>query len=255
MLRREVKLHPVATIFPEMSQDEFEKLKADIEANGQRESIVYWNQLLIDGRHRLRACQELMIEPMECELEPDDDPVAYALSCNLHRRHLSTTQRGSIASKLATLKHGDNQHKKEGGQNCLSTEQASTMLNVSERTTKDAKLVHERGSKSLVEAMDRNEITASLAAKLVKAVPDKREQTKILSSGLGAVREAVKPKPKQNTEPKVTTPDVEWEDVEFDELEVCKLDEFKKFWSDCDDVAKAAIRIWIEEQMLTGATQ
>ncbi len=36
---------------------------------------------------------------------------------------------------------------------------------------------------------------------------------------------------------------------EFDEPEVCKLDEFKKFWNDCDDIAKAAIRIWIEEQM------
>ena len=106
MQRLEVKLHPVATIFPEMSQEEFENLKADIEANGQRESIVYWNQMLIDGRHRLRACQELMIEPMECELEPDADPVAYALSCNLHRRHLSTTQRSSVAAKLATLKEG-----------------------------------------------------------------------------------------------------------------------------------------------------
>ena len=46
-----------------MQGREFEELKKDIAANGQREPIwVYYDQIL-DGRNRYRACQELNISP------------------------------------------------------------------------------------------------------------------------------------------------------------------------------------------------
>jgi len=102
----EYKLHPIAELFPAMTEDEFEGLKADIKANGQRDSITVWMGQLIDGRHRLRACNELGIEPIVGELMEETDPVTWAISLNLHRRHLSTAQRAEIAARLATLKRG-----------------------------------------------------------------------------------------------------------------------------------------------------
>lgn len=55
--------HDVCTIFPMMSPDEFAGLKADIQANGQREPVWTYQGKLIDGRNRLKACEELGVKP------------------------------------------------------------------------------------------------------------------------------------------------------------------------------------------------
>ena len=55
--------HPLANIFPTLGKDEFEALKADIKANGQREPISIFLTQVLDGRHRYRACKELELEP------------------------------------------------------------------------------------------------------------------------------------------------------------------------------------------------
>ena len=191
----DVSIHPAADLFPRMSAGEFEELKADIKANGQRVPITYWGGMLLDGRHRYRACEELGIDPEEEELDEElvPDPVAWVLSTNLHRRHLNETQREVVAAKFATLKNGTNQHTKEGAQNCApSNEEAAEQLNVKPRNVQNAKAAIKGGCKELVEAMERSEITSSLAAKFVKAVPDKRKQKAILKEGLSAVRQAVK---------------------------------------------------------------
>jgi len=53
--------------------------------------------VILDGRNRYKACLELGIEPDVCELEECDDPVAYVISTNLHRRHLTKAQWAAIA--------------------------------------------------------------------------------------------------------------------------------------------------------------
>lgn len=95
-------IHPAADLFPEPSGDEYEALRADIAAHGQHEPIVIWRGQLLDGRTRLRACEELHIEPSIRTWE-GDSPAEYAVSLNLHRRHLSASQRAAIAVDLLPL--------------------------------------------------------------------------------------------------------------------------------------------------------
>jgi ParB-like chromosome segregation protein Spo0J len=59
----EMPFHPVADLFPLMTDDEYEKLKADIKANGLLVVIWAFKGMIIDGRNRYRACLELSIEP------------------------------------------------------------------------------------------------------------------------------------------------------------------------------------------------
>ena len=116
MSKQQFKVHPAAEAFPMMDAEQYAGLLNDIRENGQNDSIVFWCELLVDGRNRLKACNELGVEPETCELPEDADPVAYVISANLHRRHLTTSQRSKVAEKFAQLKRGDNQHTKRMGQ-------------------------------------------------------------------------------------------------------------------------------------------
>jgi hypothetical protein len=80
--------HELASIFPEMGEEEYQALESDIATNGQLEPITLYEDRILDGRHRYRACQELGIEPTLREYE-GTNPEGYVLSLNLHRRHLS----------------------------------------------------------------------------------------------------------------------------------------------------------------------
>ena len=112
--------HPVAAIFPMMSEPEFAGLVDDIRANGLQVPVwLHGDGRIIDGRNRYQACHQLGIEVSEaagtCQIYdgPDSELVAFVLSLNLHRRHLDSDQRAMVAAKIATLGRGGdrgNQH-------------------------------------------------------------------------------------------------------------------------------------------------
>jgi hypothetical protein len=189
------EVHPAATLFPLMTDDEFQGLKHDMASFGQREPIIVWCNQIIDGRNRLKACEELGRTPEFAELDEDRDPWAYVISHNLHRRHLTTSQRAAVAAKMATLKRGDVKTQKDGGQNCLPTEDAAKALKVSPRSVKSARKVQELGSVEVNKAVEQGQLPVSVAAELVVSVPDKAEQTAIVAKGVKAVRSSAK-KPK-----------------------------------------------------------
>jgi hypothetical protein len=187
------KTHLAATLFPLMSEDEYQGMKQDIAENGQQEPIILWGDEVLDGRNRLRACKELGRKPAFVTLDSSIDPWKYVISHNLHRRHLSTSQRAAVAAKLATFKHGGDRKSQEiKTQNCALIDEAANALNVSPRSVNSARKVQENGSKAVQTAVERGDTPVSLAAKLVTVVPDKVEQTKIVAKGLAAVRKAVK---------------------------------------------------------------
>lgn len=93
------EIHKAADLFPEMSAEEFAQFVEDINKHGLRDPIVLLpDGTLLDGRHRLRACQELRVEP-EFVVVETDNPTAFVFSKNKHRRHLSSAQRAAIAAE------------------------------------------------------------------------------------------------------------------------------------------------------------
>lgn len=199
-------VHPAANTFPMMTDEEYQGLKEDIRLHGQRESVVFWCNQLIDGRNRMRACQELGIEPNECELDADQDPVAYVISHNLHRRHLTSSQRGMVASTLATLKPGDVKTQKSDGQICPSIAEAAKQLNVSIGTVKAAKKVHTHGTPALAAMVLDGKISVDAAAKVAKK--PNHDQEAIVSKGPLEVKRAAR----------AATEELQWVDVD-DETE------------------------------------
>jgi|SRR5262245_10978406 len=98
-----IKFHPLADIFPLMEGEEFNQLVADIEANGQHARIVLKDGMILDGRNRYRACLAAGIEPsFACKEYSDQvtDPLAYVISANIRRRHLTRKQKHDALVKL-----------------------------------------------------------------------------------------------------------------------------------------------------------
>lgn len=180
-----LQAHAAADIFPMMSDVEFDALVSDIRENGQREPIVVYDGLVLDGRNRLKACEKIGITPRTTEWDRKGTPEAFVVSMNLHRRHLDESQRAMIGGKIATRKRTDSLV--PGGARRLdpqicgtrppSVAEAAQLLNVGERTISDAKVILKLGTPEEIEAVERGDIgVSSLSKELRKGTaPEKRK--------------------------------------------------------------------------------
>jgi N6-adenosine-specific RNA methylase IME4 len=185
-----VKWHPYADIFPWIEGPAFDELVEDIRRNGVLEPVVFIGEQILDGRNRYMAARKLDIEYPRVEYE-GNDPLGFVISQNLRRRHLTESQRGMVAAKLAKLPQGArtdlgpraNLHE-------VSAAQAADMLNVSERTVKTAKVVERDGAPELIQAVESGVVSVSAAADV--ATLPKPEQVEIVARGEKEILEAAK---------------------------------------------------------------
>jgi hypothetical protein len=91
--------HPVADLFPMLTDDELAELADDIKQRGLLQPIVLDTEgRILDGRNRLAACQLAAIEP-EFTTFDGDDPDGYALAVNIQRRNLTKGQIAMVAAQ------------------------------------------------------------------------------------------------------------------------------------------------------------
>jgi hypothetical protein len=196
-----ITFHPLAELFPLLGDDELEEMIEDIRANGIRDPIDLLDDSILDGRNRYRALVTLRVRGLPCgtgwgslegeplsdeELEPapdvpwfrryspmeSGDPLKYVLSKNLKRRHLSDTQRASVAAKIANLGVGRPETiPPDGG---ISTAEAAETLNVSTRQVERARVVHAQGVPELRQALDEDKMPVATAEKIARMPEDQQ---------------------------------------------------------------------------------
>jgi ParB-like chromosome segregation protein Spo0J len=185
-------IHPAATVFPPMTDEEFEGLVTDMQANGQREPIVLHEGAVLDGVHRLKACERLGREPLTREWAKDHgDPVAYVISVNLHRRHLSSSQRAMIAERLANLKEG---HRPTEQKDAVSLAQAAEALHVSRSAVEHARVVRRDGSIELAEAVEAGAVPVYKAARVARRYRKDEQLAQAQKPKAAPKRDPMKPK-------------------------------------------------------------
>jgi hypothetical protein len=163
-VRSNMQFHEIANIFPTMLGDDFTALVEDIRAHGLRESIKLFEGKILDGRNRYRACAEAGIEP-RFEQFSGCDPLAYVLSLNLERRHLSPSQRAMVAAKLANMRQGERTDLEPSANlRKVSQSDAAKLLNVSERSVSSAKAVCDQAVPELIKKVEQGDISVSKAA-------------------------------------------------------------------------------------------
>jgi N6-adenosine-specific RNA methylase IME4 len=178
-----IPAHPYANLFPMLSPADADALRDDIAANGLRERIVILDGQILDGRNRYLALYGFTDEGLPPEGDErwisqfrrfvpaqDGDPLAWVLSKNLHRRHLSESQRAMVAAKLESFRHGGaRQNSSEQDANLrLDRKGAADALHVSERSVNSAREVIDHGAPELVAKVDAGEVAVSAAAEVAK---------------------------------------------------------------------------------------
>ena len=90
----------LALIHPPLSRRDFQALVDGIKARGLLVPIVLWKGQVIDGRHRLLACQEAHVEPVFERIPDSADPVGYVVDLNNGRRQMNASQQAMAAFRL-----------------------------------------------------------------------------------------------------------------------------------------------------------
>jgi N6-adenosine-specific RNA methylase IME4 len=147
--------HPLAQLFPMLPEREIAELADDIVTYGQRVPIVLLDGMVLDGRNRQAACRFADVEPV-FEQFTGDDPLGFVLSHNLHRRHLTESQRAMVAAKIVDWERGINQSTAGSADlqtRPVSAREAARKLSISERAVMAAKRIRDHGAGELVEAI------------------------------------------------------------------------------------------------------
>ena len=147
------EFHEVANIFPMMQGEEFDALKADIDTNGLREPIwLHQDGRIIDGRNRYLACCDLGIEPQYRTWNGIGSLVAFVVSLNLHRRHLTPMQRAGVAVDILPMLEIEAKER-QGRRTDLATDGADLFGNIVEKIPQS----HERSREQAASIVGTNE--------------------------------------------------------------------------------------------------
>jgi hypothetical protein len=119
---------------------------------------------ILDGRARYRACLQVRVTPTFREYE-GDNPLGFVISANLVRRHLNESQRAMIAAAIETFRHGgDRRSSDQPAKLHLGREEATQLLSVSPRSVAYAAIVRDQGIPRLQESVLQGKIAVSSAA-------------------------------------------------------------------------------------------
>jgi ParB-like chromosome segregation protein Spo0J len=166
--------HPLSAAFPAMSADDFAALVQDIKENGQREPVMVFEGMVLDGWHRYTACLQAGIKPQQFNFPADKDAVAFVLSHNLHRRHLTPSQRAAAVVACTEWAPKGRPGKAEMVSGFREKDLARA-AGTSDRTIRDAKVAHRAG---LTEAVKEGAMTAHEAATVARGKPEAKPAAK-----------------------------------------------------------------------------
>ncbi|HYG77028.1 MAG TPA: ParB N-terminal domain-containing protein [Planctomycetota bacterium] len=197
------EFHPLANLFPLMDEGELAALAEDIKEHGQREPIQVHDNQIIDGRNRYLACKKAGVDPCINFLSysavnwKTESLTAFVLSANLHRRHLTASQKAAIAADALPFFEAEAKQRQQ--------EAAKVTNEIKAGNTVSAKVREADKGKAAAQAAKAAKVSTRYVetAKAVKAAaPELHEQVKAGKLTISAAKKQLEPK-KVSEEPEV----------------------------------------------------
>jgi hypothetical protein len=171
-------VHPAAALFPMLDERELAELAGDIKRNGLLSPVVVKDREILDGRNRLRACELAGIPPRFVEWVGAGSITSWIFSVNLHRRHLTTSQRAMLAARAVEVYEKEALERQKRGiadaDGGRSRHKAAEVLNVGATSVLLAQQVIAKGAPELVAAVEAGEVPVKTATELVALPRDEQ---------------------------------------------------------------------------------
>ena len=152
ILKPNGKVHPVAAMFPMMSDAELDELAKDIKTSGMIHPVVLDSDgTLIDGRNRQEACKRAGVECKYVELN-GVNLVVYIYKANNKRRHM---KQGARAMQAAKTRHDQGWDQKVSDpENFISLPNMAALAGVSLHLLGEATVVAEHAPDEVDSVID-----------------------------------------------------------------------------------------------------
>ena len=166
-MSKKMESHRFCEIFPVADQSTLQDMANSISRYGLQEDIVVYEGCILDGRSRYSACLMAGVEPIFEEFS-GDDALQYVITKNLHRRHLTASQRALVAYNVyALLKERDAS---------VTMEMVAKQFSIGERTMRDVGMIKTSASESVQTAVRDGEMRVG---KAIKAIEQAQNETDI----------------------------------------------------------------------------
>ncbi len=193
------KAHPFAEIFPLRNGPALWDIGKDIKEHGLLESIIIFEEMILDGRGRDACCEKFGVQPVYEYFEGTRlEALNYVRSKNLFRRHLGEGERAMAAADYLKALRGI--HKSDKTPNVpigtpSSQKQAAKDFNVSLRSINRAVAVQDHAEPEVANAVRNGHAAVSDAATISKEKPavQRKAVEAVVNGHAKTLSEAVKP--------------------------------------------------------------
>jgi ParB-like chromosome segregation protein Spo0J len=167
--------HPLSSAFPAMTVNEFQELKDSIEVNGVLNPITIYEGMVIDGWHRYKAANELMVDFVEMDLDESIDPKDFVLAQNKNRRHITAAQLAMATTAVYAWVPRGRQNKSVPSTDLTkTTTELAKLSGVSESSIEKAKSILKNASEEVKEAVKSGKIGLKKAQAISKLPKEKQ---------------------------------------------------------------------------------
>lgn len=191
-------------IFPEASEEDFNRLMEDIRNNGfdQSQPVIVYDGAILDGWNRYRACQTIGITPAIKNFDGDQAAAMRLVMRTNKRRNLNKGQWATIAIEAEDVLAVIAKQVEKGRREKQAETQAMGQKIVPQASGK----VEDKTATKAAELFNTNRTYINQAAKVKAAAPEAFEKVK---AGKMTLQDAVKEVARRPTEPEWLPDEIE----------------------------------------------
>lgn len=178
-----------SSLIPPLTPEEFSGLEQSIIAEGCRDAIILWNNIIIDGHNRYKICTEHKI-PFRTETKDfasREDVILWMFRNQLSRRNLNDFQRVEIVRKCENAVKAEAAKRQEatrfgsGGYKLTTNVEKSrdtlgTMAKVSGSTYEHATAIIDQAPEAVTNAVRRNELSINAGYEVTRMSPQEQAE-------------------------------------------------------------------------------